>query len=186
MRGDQMEKNLGYCGYDPAPPLGEPIVEPIAGCIDRRITFDVQEDTTGDLSEDHFWGYHKAWARFKGYCQYNANCTVQCRLDEYGDEPIGNWETGLRKVYMLHRAAVATQHQPMDGVQIPPGGTQSPATIICGRAYAVAWRFCIAPLCGVKIKIEWHGSGFTAETEEPRTWDFMPTQSCLLQPPATN
>jgi hypothetical protein len=188
MRGDQMEKNLSYCGYDPVPPI-EPIggdpVEP-GGCVDRRITFDVQEDTTGDLDEDHFWGYHKAWARFQGYCQYNSDCTVNCKMDEYGFEAIGERESGLRKVYMLHKPAIATAHQPMNGVQIPPGGPQSPATIICGRAFAVAWKFCPTLICGVKIKVEWNGSGFTAETEEDRKWEFMPTQSCLLQPPVTN
>jgi hypothetical protein len=186
LRGDQMEKNLGYCGYDPVPPPGEPVGEPIepGGCIDRTITFEATADTTGDITEDHIYGYHKAWAQFQGSCQYKTDCTVNCKFVEYGDQATGNREQGMRYWY-IHSPAADFMNQPAGGVQIAQGGPQNGASIICGRAYAVAWRYCFLPPCGVTIKIEWKGTGFSTVTDQRRKWSFAPTLSCLLQPPAT-
>ncbi len=184
MPKDQVGKSLSYCGFDPEPPIGNPIGDPIVGgrCVDRRITFSPVVDTTGDIQEDHLYGYHKAWAQFQGYCQYNSDCTVNCRMEDYGNQPAGTRETGMR-IWYIHKVAVDSKNQPSDGVQITTTDGYSNAMITCGRAYAAAWRFCLLPPCGVRIKIEWNGTGFTTDTEESMKWALMPTQSCMLQAP---
>jgi hypothetical protein len=150
------------------------------GCIDRRIDFPPASDHSERYDNDHIFGDHWANAAFQGYCLYTSACVVRCRVDWYSElsPSHATFEDGVTILYE-HAVATDTKNRTEDGTLRFPG---QPGEIICGRAYSVAWKYCLLPFCSGSIKISWAGQGFESTTTEWNKWDHFHTQRCSLAP----